>query len=369
MSQIKSISSEKEYDYLVMIGRFQPFHNGHLQILTKALEMSENVIILLGSAESARNIKNPFSDTERYVMIAESVEEAGLDCSRIQITRVWDNLYNLNAWIKEVQEVVDDNTALGSKIGIIGHMRDKSSFYLEKFPQWGNYVEVGEMANNLNATSIREHMFNKTKVLRINREQETVAADFHFESKVPKPVAEFMKGFLGTEEFKHLLDEYLFIKEYKKKWEYAPYAPTFVTADSVVVKNGHVLLVERDGMPGKGLWALPGGFISPEETIYESALRELREETRLKVPRPVLDHANRGVSKVFDNPSRSLRGRTITHAFYFNLDEGDLTPGLPKVKGSDDAKRAFWVPFREAVQSRVKFYEDHFHILSHFLNK
>lgn len=52
----------------------------------------------------------------------------------------------------------------------------------------------------------------------------------------------------------------------------------------------------------------------------------------------------------FDDPYRSARGRTITQAFYFKLK--NHTEGLPKVKGSDDAAKAFWLPLAELILKR-----------------
>lgn len=48
------------FDAAVLIGRFQPFHNGHAALLAKALETAPRVIVVLGSAFAARNAKNPF---------------------------------------------------------------------------------------------------------------------------------------------------------------------------------------------------------------------------------------------------------------------------------------------------------------------
>jgi len=62
-------------------------------------------------------------------------------------------------------------------------------------------------------------------------------------------------------------------------------------------------------------------------------------------------------TQVFDDPYRSARGRTVTHAYLIEL-QGDT---LPKVKGGDDASKAFWVPFAE-VKPEMMF-EDHFHII------
>src|SRR6185312_1884152 len=110
----------------------------------------------------------------------------------------------------------------------------------------------------------------------------------------------------------------------------------------------------RKAAPGEGLWAIPGGFIGQTELIEDAMIRELREETKLKVPVPVLKGSIVD-RKVFDATDRSLRGRTITHAFYIELAPGDLSP----VKGADDAKAARWIPFNEFVRMEKETFEDH----------
>jgi bifunctional NMN adenylyltransferase/nudix hydrolase len=94
--------------------------------------------------------------------------------------------------------------------------------------------------------------------------------------------------------------------------------------------------------------------------MLDGAIRELKEETKIKVPVPVLKGSIKD-SKTFDPPNRSSRGRTITQAFLIDLGVGEL----PKVKGADDAEKAFWVPFNQVKQE--KMFEDHAHIISHFI--
>jgi bifunctional NMN adenylyltransferase/nudix hydrolase len=116
-------------------------------------------------------------------------------------------------------------------------------------------------------------------------------------------------------------------------------------------------MIERKARPGKGLLALPGGFVGQDERLVEACLRELREETRLKVPAPVLKGSIRK-QRVFDDPNRSSRGRTITHAFYIELEPSSK---LPAVKGGDDARHAMWVPLSELRPDML--FEDHFFII------
>jgi bifunctional NMN adenylyltransferase/nudix hydrolase len=135
-----------------------------------------------------------------------------------------------------------------------------------------------------------------------------------------------------------------------------------VTVDAVVIQDGHVLLVERGQCPGKGLLALPGGFVEQTERIRHAMLRELHEETGLDLERDLLDAAV-VASDVFDYPYRSERGRTITHAFLLELAGAEL----PRVRGSDDARRAFWMPL-DALDPETLF-DDHWHIIRTLLSR
>jgi bifunctional NMN adenylyltransferase/nudix hydrolase len=115
--------------------------------------------------------------------------------------------------------------------------------------------------------------------------------------------------------------------------------------------------VRRGARPGKSQLALPGGFIQPNEPALEAAIRELREETRLKVPEPVL-RGSLSAKEFFDDPYRSTRGRTFTIALRFDL-RADVE--LPKVKGGDDAAEAFWMPLARLKPEDM--FEDHYYII------
>lgn len=60
---------KKKYDYVFFLGRFQPLHNGHLQVIKKAFELTDNLIMLVGSSNVSRSIRNPFTFEERKCMI------------------------------------------------------------------------------------------------------------------------------------------------------------------------------------------------------------------------------------------------------------------------------------------------------------
>lgn len=107
-----------------------------------------------------------------------------------------------------------------------------------------------------------------------------------------------------------------------------------MTADCVVISKEdtpQVLLIQRGFEPFKGCWAIPGGFMNMDETTEQCAIRELEEETGLKIS----DVRQIGA---FSKVDRDPRGRTITVA-YLTIVDAPL-----EVKGLDDAAKAQWFP-------------------------
>jgi bifunctional NMN adenylyltransferase/nudix hydrolase len=154
-------------------------------------------------------------------------------------------------------------------------------------------------------------------------------------------------------------------KKYKAQWSVAPYPPVFVTTDALVINKGHILLIKRGLNPGKGLWALPGGFLNPNESITDCAVRELKEETKIDVPVPVLK-GSITKTEMFDHPNRDPRGRVITHCFRFDVTYGKGRE-LIKIKAGDDAVGAQWVPIGDLLLMRKTFFSDHFQIIRKML--
>ncbi|MEV7996388.1 NUDIX domain-containing protein [Streptomyces sp. NPDC086077] len=123
------------------------------------------------------------------------------------------------------------------------------------------------------------------------------------------------------------------------KYAYEPFA---VTVDLAVltIRAGalHVLLVERGQEPYAGRWALPGGFVLPDESAETAARRELAEETGLSdVSGLRLEQL-----RTYSEPDRDPRMRVVSIAFTA------LLPDLPEPLGGGDAAQARWVPYGTA---------------------
>jgi bifunctional NMN adenylyltransferase/nudix hydrolase len=334
----------KAYQFGIYIGRFQPFHHGHLRSIEFALTKVDKLIIILGSHCIAMNIRNPWSTAERIELIEQclSAEQQ----SRIIFLSIRDWLYSDHLWLTEIQQQVAEISGESKSIAIFGHNKDSSSYYLDLFPHW-DFIETGNYAG-LNATSIRAAYFDRQEY----------PTDI-----VPAPIDRFLQTFMTTDRYQTLCAEYQFIKKYQEIWSVAPYPPIFVTTDAVVVQAGHVLVIRRKTSPGKGLIALPGGFLNPDETLVDGMLRELAEETCLDLPATILRDSIVDVH-VFDHPQRSLRGRTITHAYLMQLTGEEL----PQVTGSDDAEKAWWISFADLAAQEDCIYEDHFQIIQYFIS-
>lgn len=360
------MSNENVYAY---IGRFQIPHIGHEETIKNALQKSDRLVLLVGSSELARDPKNPFTFEERFKVLDSICERIAKEewskgrHVKYNIKPIHDYVYSNPKWLKEVQAQVLSCTT-STNITLTGCHKDKdqSTFYLNFFPQWKqDFIEEVKQSSQsalynplvINSTDVRNEFFTKG----------TVSS-----STICEETAEFLEKFKKTkpEVFDTLCKEHKFVLDYRADMNAKlPYQSIpFFTGDSLVVCAGHVLLVKRRTFPGKGLWALPGGFFDKDKdlTQVDTAIRELQEETKIKVPEKVLRGSIVKVDE-FGDFNRSLRWRIITKCIHIKLED----TVLPKVKGSDDAEKAMWVPFSEIMANRDKFFEDHFSIIDCFL--
>ena len=347
------------YDYAVFIGRCQPPHREHIDQIKRGLGLAEKVIVVLGSARSSPRPKNPFTAKERTTMLKLCFTKDEL--SRIHFASVRDYFYNENAWFSDLfntvnQIVYGDDEDENKKICLLGMNKDRSSYYLDLLASRWKPEFFGLPKKSVSATDIRVALFE----------------DKPLPDYTPDPIKVYLKGFRATDKFMQLKDYYNHIKKYKQDFSFAGekargFEPVFVTTDAVVISGVHVLVIRRKMNPGKGCLALPGGHLKSGVSVQSSMLAELWEETRIRLRGGVDELENSIVdSKVFDHPDRSERGRTISHGFLISLkNRGEL----PRVKGGDDASKAFWLPIADIWIYEDEFFEDHAHIIEYFTRK
>jgi bifunctional NMN adenylyltransferase/nudix hydrolase len=347
----------------VFIGRFQPLHLGHLETIERALTEVDELVIIIGSARTARNLRNPFTADERREMIEIALPKETR--SRVRFEFVRDYFYNTAAWVAEVRDkatsgiVFRISSVNPVQVKLYGISKDATSAYLNWFPDWSadrmrtNDQSETQAGRILNATDLRESFLRDASALQ------TEQAKRH----LPAVTAEWLRKFSALPVYRDLHTEQLAIDAYRKSWANAPFPPVFVTTDAVVIQAGHIVMIQRKKTPGRGQWAIPGGFLDPHELLEDCAIRELHEETQFDMSVEQLRKALVAV-RTFDHPLRSTRGRTITHAHLFRL-PGDR---VAKIQANDDAAAAKWVPLLDVGKMEEQCFEDHFHIIHAMMN-
>ena len=143
--------------YIIYIGRFQPFHLGHMYIVEKALEISDKLIILCGTiknralATKDQIEKNPLNFNEVKMLIDANLKDKYED--RYDVLKIIDYKTD-KEWYKNVQKIVSNFISDKKvEISIIGHLKNSSSEYINHFKDWN--IILLDNYHNINATDIR----------------------------------------------------------------------------------------------------------------------------------------------------------------------------------------------------------------------
>ena len=161
------------------VGRFQPFHLGHLEAIQRVLKETEEAVIVIGSAQYSHNINNPFTAGERLVMIRRALIEADVDYSRVWIVPVPDvHLHML--WVAALEgytprfKIVYSNESLTRRLFMEAGYKVKSIRFYDR--------------KDYNSTLVREKMLKGDS----------------WTSLVPKSVAEFITEIDGVNRLRDL---------------------------------------------------------------------------------------------------------------------------------------------------------------------
>jgi nicotinamide-nucleotide adenylyltransferase len=163
----------------LFVGRFQPFHLGHLAAIKDVLKEVDELVIVIGSAQYSHNLNNPFTAGERLVMVRKALEEAGMDYSRVWVVPVPDAHLHM-MWVSALEgytppfDVVYSNEPLTRRLFIEAKYRVKSIRFHER--------------KLYSSTEIRERMLKEES----------------WEKLVPKGVAVFIKEIDGVNRLRDL---------------------------------------------------------------------------------------------------------------------------------------------------------------------
>ena len=308
----------------VVIGRFQPLHDGHKSIISKMVAETDKAFVLVGSANSTGTIRNPWTYARREAMIL--AEYPTVTCVPLN-----DYVYSDSQWLSILKDELDSikQSTNSSVVTLYGHSKEDNQ-YLHWIKDSVNYVEV-ENKLNITATQIRTEL-----------------------------------GSAGSLPYSAQMDFY-FYKAEKELFKNYPFTETlqFVCADAIVHVEGQVLLIKRKHAPGIDKWALPGGFKNANESFEECAARELLEETGLDISKYPTDK----FIELFDaRPDYGGIPRITAGVCFAISNTADCDAVIESVKAADDAAEVTWMTIEDAMDHADMFY-DHRDILGKLVGR
>ena len=162
------------------IGRFQPFHNGHLKIIKESSKKYDEIIIGIGSSQYSNTLENPFTSEERKLMIKKTLDDNNI--SNYRIVELPD-IHNFPKWVNHVLSIVSNFDVVISNSPITIKLFSDKGFVIEKTPIYNRELFSGE--------KIRKKIIN----------------DEPWKNSIPKPVYKIIKKINGVSRINKLNKE------------------------------------------------------------------------------------------------------------------------------------------------------------------
>lgn len=317
----------------VFIGRCQPLHAGHIAVISQMIDETDVHLVLLGSANQPRTIKNPYTFAERCAEVLNVFPN-------VTVLPLNDYVYNDDRWCDNVRQILSGY----EDVTIYGHTKPDTDYlsWLNEF----KYVEV-DSGYDINATDIRLELYK--------------------EGSMPAEAQA----------------DYEFYEREKKLFESYPFPETlqFNCSDALLIRLPHdmqadmsqaeILLIQRKFAPGAGTWAMPGGFKNKDESFFECAKRELLEEAGVDVGESLSHSGDNNyefntLCYLFDSPHRVVGTiPRITNCVMFLANHPDYDP---VIKADDDAAAVKWFTLHE-ILNEVNMFHDHRDMISIICNE
>ncbi len=163
----------------ILIGRMQPIHNGHIQVIKKILNDVDEIIIGIGSAQASHEIKNPFTAGERVVMVKKALVENNINPGSYYIIPMEDINFN-SIWPAHVKMMTPPFSKVYSGNPLVKQLFKEESYIVEQPPLYDRKI--------LSGTEIRRRILE----------------DDDWEKYVPQGTIETIQEINGVERIKNL---------------------------------------------------------------------------------------------------------------------------------------------------------------------
>jgi nicotinamide-nucleotide adenylyltransferase len=163
----------------LFVGRFQPFHNGHIQIIKDVLKENSEIIIVIGSAQYSHRLNNPFTAGERATMIRYALDEAEIPTSKTWIIPVADVHFHM-LWVAKV----------------VGYTPKFSIIYSNEPLTHRLFTEAGYKVKSI--------PFHKRSIYSSTEIRQRILTNKDWKTLVPKSVATYIQEIDGVERLSDL---------------------------------------------------------------------------------------------------------------------------------------------------------------------
>jgi len=268
----------------LFIGRFQPLHKGHVEVIKKLSETLDEIIVGIGSSNKSDMPENPFTADERQIML-----ELALKGINYRIIRVPD-INNYGAWTDMVVELAKPFDVVFTGNAVVKRL----------FEQKGYLTRELQMLPYLSASQIRKMLVDGENC----------------DQYLPEGVLKVLKEIKGVERLKRI---------YNRSEHNNPPTAVDMIIEYYNPEFEGIVLIKRKDEPYKGKWALPGGFQENGHSFERTVVKECGEETNLSI---TLLHQLRARSQ----PDRDPRGHVNSIPY--------VVRGTGELKAGDDAAEA-----------------------------
>jgi nicotinamide-nucleotide adenylyltransferase len=164
----------------LLVGRFQPFHKGHLHAVQEILDKDDEIIVAIGSAQCSHTIDDPFTASERFEMIRNALTSSHLEASRYFLIPVTD-INDHRLWVSHVVTLVPRFDVVFSNKPLVKVLFSEAGYKVQ--PMKFHHREL------YSATDIRKKI---------------ISGDEEWKTLVPKEVSDFILSIKGDERLRKL---------------------------------------------------------------------------------------------------------------------------------------------------------------------
>jgi nicotinamide-nucleotide adenylyltransferase len=226
----------------LFIGRFQPLHKGHVEVMKTIAETLDKLVIAIGSSNKSNTQENPFTADEREMMIKLS-----LNVKNYELVKIPD-FDDYPKWVNYVIQNSPHFDVVFSGNAVVKKLFEEKGYSVQNIP----------VSAYVSASQIRQMIFDN--------------ADYkHY---LPEGTLQILKEMKGVEKIK---------KIYNKAIYKNPPTAVDVVMEYYNPDFKGIILIKRGNEPFKGKWALPGGFQEEGHSFEYTAKKEMREETNLEI--------------------------------------------------------------------------------------